>query len=190
MSYINMVNLNNKLSTPHIFRNRIEFRRILFGIFRFDVPMLNFVIEMQTFLSIPKFNKKLLYLDANTLYQHFMNTFAYNQMVLTTNPSALKSKLVEEGNKKWREIKKKGNDIIQEEIRVLLNTPISLQAIGVSMNSSHRKSSQPSNLVSTPLSSSIFKKYEIHPNASAQKASHKKLKQQEIRLPNSNLCTI
>ncbi|CAG8830001.1 3455_t:CDS:2, partial [Gigaspora margarita] len=61
---------------------------------------LNFVIEMQMFLSIPKFNKKLLYPDANTLYQHFINTFAYNQMVLTTNPSLSKPKLVEKGDKK------------------------------------------------------------------------------------------
>ncbi|CAG8764410.1 5083_t:CDS:1, partial [Gigaspora rosea] len=100
-------------------------------------------------------------------------------MVLTTNPSASKPKLVEEGNEKWCEIKKKGDDIIQEEIRILLNTSIPLQAIGVSMNSSHRKSSQPSNLVSIPLSSSIFKEYEIRHNASAQKASHEKLKQKK-----------
>ena len=137
--------------------------------------MLNFVIEMQTFLSMPKFNKKLLYPDANTLYQHFMNAFAYNQMVLTTNPSPSKPKLVEEGNEKWREIKKKGDDIIQEEIRILLNTPIPLQAIGFIKNSS-RNSSRPSNLVSTPLSSTISKEYEIRPNAAAQKASYEKIK--------------
>ncbi|CAG8744844.1 12998_t:CDS:1, partial [Gigaspora rosea] len=95
---------------------------------------------------------------------------------LTTNSSLSKPKLVEEGNEKWCEIKKKGNDIIQKEIRILLNTPIPLQTIGVSMNSSRRKSSQPSNLVSTSLSSSIFKEYEIRPNASAQKASYEKIK--------------
>ncbi|CAG8774200.1 22050_t:CDS:2, partial [Gigaspora rosea] len=83
--------------------------------------------------------------------------------ILTMNPLPLKPKLVEEENEKW------------QEIRILLNTPIPLQAIGVSMNSSH-KSSQPSNLVSTPLSSSISKEYEIHPNASAQKLHMKKLK--------------
>ncbi|CAG8672730.1 6442_t:CDS:2 [Gigaspora margarita] len=104
---------------------------------------------MQTFLSIPKFNKKLLYLNANTSYQPFINTFAYNQMVLTMNPSLSKPKLVEEGNKKW--------------------------SIGVSMNSSHRLF-QPSNLVSTPLFSSISKEYEIRTNASAQKASYEKIK--------------
>ncbi|CAG8778925.1 13736_t:CDS:2, partial [Gigaspora margarita] len=59
---------------------------------------------------MPKFNKKLLYLDANTLYQYFMNVFAYNQMVLTTNLSPSKPKLVEEGNEKWCEIKKKDSD--------------------------------------------------------------------------------
>ncbi|CAG8779645.1 16627_t:CDS:2, partial [Gigaspora rosea] len=72
------------------------------------------------------------------------------------NPSLSKPKSVKEGNEKWYKIKKK--------------------AIRVSMNSSHRKSSQPSNLVSTPLSSSISKEYEIRPNASAQKASHEKIK--------------
>ncbi|CAG8466012.1 24851_t:CDS:2, partial [Gigaspora rosea] len=71
-------------------------------------------------------------------------------MVLTTNPSLSKPKLVKEENEKWREIKKKGDDIIQEEIRILLNTPILLQAIGV--------------------------KYEIRPNVSAQKASYEKIK--------------
>ncbi|CAG8818743.1 25125_t:CDS:2 [Gigaspora margarita] len=70
---------------------------------------------------------------------------------------------------------KKGDAIIQEEIRILLNTLILLQAIGVSLNSSCR-SSQPSNLVSTTLFSSISKEYEICPNASAQKASYEKIK--------------
>ncbi|CAG8786055.1 17873_t:CDS:2, partial [Dentiscutata erythropus] len=94
---------------------------------------------------------------------------------LTTNPSPSKPKLVEEGNEKWCGIKKKGDDIIQEEIRILLNTPILLQAIRFIKNSS-RNSSRPSNLVSTPLSSTISKKYEIRPNAAAQKASYKKIK--------------
>ncbi|CAG8743026.1 16600_t:CDS:1, partial [Cetraspora pellucida] len=61
---------------------------------------------------------------------------------LTTNPSSSKPKLVEKENEKWHEIKKKGDDIIQEEIRILLNTPIPLQAIRFIKNSSHN-SSQP-----------------------------------------------
>ncbi|CAG8706332.1 10430_t:CDS:2, partial [Racocetra persica] len=67
------------------------------------------------------------------------------------------------------------DDIIQEEIQILLNTPIPLQAIRFIKNSS-RNSSRPSNLVSTPLSSTISKEYEIRPNAAAQKASYEKIK--------------
>ncbi|CAG8818984.1 11666_t:CDS:1, partial [Gigaspora margarita] len=70
---------------------------------------------------------------------------------------------------------KKNDDIIQEEIQIFLNTPIPLQAIRFSKNSSY-KSSQPSNLVFTLLSSTISKEYKIRPNATAQKALYKKIK--------------
>ncbi|CAG8722637.1 14040_t:CDS:1, partial [Dentiscutata heterogama] len=45
-----------------------------------------------------------------------------------------------------------------------------------------RNSSQPSNLVSTPLSSTISKEYEICPNAAAQKASYEKIKTARNRI--------
>ncbi|CAG8837902.1 5574_t:CDS:2, partial [Gigaspora margarita] len=73
---------------------------------------------------------------------------------LITNPSLSKPKLVKEENEKWCEIKKKGNNIIQEEIQILLNAPILLQAIRFIKNS----------------------KYEICFNAAAQKASYEKIK--------------
>ncbi|CAG8564035.1 6138_t:CDS:2 [Racocetra fulgida] len=78
------------------------------------------------------------------------------------NLSPSKSKLVEERNKKWHEIKKKDCDSIQAKIQIFLNTPIPLQSIGFKKNSSS-KSSQPSSSVSTSLLSiiSTFNEYEI-----------------------------
>ncbi|CAG8707595.1 17583_t:CDS:1, partial [Cetraspora pellucida] len=49
-------------------------------------------------------------------------------MVTSINPSLPKSKLLEEGNKRWHEIKNNEHNSIQREIQDLLSTPIPLQA--------------------------------------------------------------
>ncbi|CAG8758095.1 14264_t:CDS:2, partial [Racocetra fulgida] len=110
---------------------------------------------------------------------HFINAFAYHEMVTNTNPSLLKSKLLEEGNKKWHEIKKKEYDSIQREIQNLLSTPIPLQAtFGFAKNLSMSKIPTSSNqqLILRPSTFSPFHEYEIFPNAAAQKAECKKIK--------------
>ncbi|CAG8775471.1 30566_t:CDS:2 [Gigaspora margarita] len=92
-------------------------------------------------------------------------------MVSDINPLLLKPRLLEEGNKRWREIKKKKNNSIQEEIQSLLSTPIPLQAsFDKSVSAFH------------PLPFSSFYKYEIFSNTAAQKVAYEKIKNAKAKI--------
>ncbi|CAG8746447.1 24785_t:CDS:2 [Cetraspora pellucida] len=96
------------------------------------------------------------------------------------NPSLFKSNLVEEGNKKWHEIRQNNPDSIQAEIQDLLATPISLQAVGFSKNIISNISSQSSELTTSNMSTHIslslsYHEYNIRSNSAAQKAAYEKI---------------
>ena len=82
---------------------------------------------MQTFLSVPKFDKQYIYKKPQNIFEEFTNAFAFHKMASTGIPFPSKKGLCEESNKKWNVVKKCSKEEIKDKIREYLNTPIQLR---------------------------------------------------------------
>jgi len=60
---------------------------------------------MQTFLSIPKFNKQYVYKNPRNTYQKFVNAFAFYKMASIGSSCPDKEKICQESNEEWSLIK-------------------------------------------------------------------------------------
>jgi hypothetical protein len=92
--------------------------------------MKNFYIQnlnMQAFLTTPKYNKFYIYKTPTSQYQKFCNAFGYHRMVNTRNPTYPKVSLCTECNNAWKEIRHKPEEDIESKIREYLATPIPIQ---------------------------------------------------------------
>ena len=99
-----------------------------FSSFQFSHVHFNFRVhfvyqfKMQSYLSTPKFIKNFCYKESNFTYQHFCNTFAYKQIVLTKNPDYNCEILFYEANSEWKKYKKNKN--IEKIIKRFFNTSV------------------------------------------------------------------
>ncbi|CAG8502718.1 14575_t:CDS:2 [Dentiscutata heterogama] len=77
---------------------------------------------MQSFLSMPNFNKTFFFKEPQTLYEKFSNAFAYYKQVSLCNSHPNRQQLMKDCNLAWKQIKKENKIVIDEKIRSYFNS--------------------------------------------------------------------
>ena len=78
----------------------------------------------QTFFREPKYSKNYLVKNPRNTYEEYVNAFAFSEMIKGHNKIPNKEALQKQAQDKWKEVKIKDKNVIQNHIFELLHTPI------------------------------------------------------------------
>ena len=78
----------------------------------------------QTFFREPKYSKNYLVKNPRNTYEEYVNAFAFSEMIKGHNKTPNKEALQKQAQDRWKEVKIKDKNVIQNHIFELLHTPI------------------------------------------------------------------